>query len=122
MVDTMALLERFAAAWNAHDTDALMDCMTDDCVFYSAAGQGRRGTEYRGRVAVREAYAAIWKAYPDAAWNDARHFVAGDRAVSEWGFTGTAANGKRVQVNGCDVFVIRGGKIAVKDSFRKQQQ
>ncbi len=121
MVDTMALLDRFAAAWNAHDADALMGCMTEDCVFYSAAGHGQRGAEHRGKAAVRAAYSAIWKTYPDAAWNGAKHFVAGDRGVSEWTFTGTAANGNRVEVHGCDLFVIRGGKIAVKDSYRKQQ-
>ena len=26
-------LEAFAQAWNRHDIDALMRCMTDDCVF-----------------------------------------------------------------------------------------
>lgn len=121
MADMIALLERFAAAWNAHDAEALMDCMADDCVFYSAAGQARRGAEHRGRAAVQAAYAAIWKTYPDAAWNEAKHLVSGDRGVSEWVFTATSAGGKRVEVHGCDLFVFRGGKIAVKDSYRKQQ-
>jgi 2-methylcitrate dehydratase PrpD len=31
---------------------------------------------------------------------DARHFVAGNRGLSEWLFTGTAAEGKKVEVNG----------------------
>ena len=120
MSDTRALLERFAAAWNAHDAEELMACMTDDCVFYGSAGPGERGAEYRGRSAVREAYASIWQTHVDAAWNDPKHFVAGDRAVSEWIFTGTNKDGKRIRVSGCDVFTLRDGKIAVKDSFRKQ--
>ena len=53
--------------------------------------------------------------------NEPRHFVAGDRAVSEWRFTGTTADGVKVEVNGCDVFTLRGGKIVVKNSYRKQR-
>ena len=43
--EKIALLDRFAAAWNAHDVDALMECMVDgdDCAFYGAAGGTPRG-------------------------------------------------------------------------------
>ena len=35
---TLKLLDDFAAAWNRHDVDALMACMTSDCVFEASAG------------------------------------------------------------------------------------
>ena len=41
--------------------------------------------------------------------------------MSEWTFTGTLKDGKRVEVNGCDLFTFRSGKIAVKNSFRKNR-
>jgi ketosteroid isomerase-like protein len=41
--------------------------------------------------------------------------------VSEWLFTGTTGDGKKVEVNGCDVFTFRNGKIAVKDSYFKNR-
>jgi hypothetical protein len=41
--------------------------------------------------------------------------------VSEWTFTGTRMDGTRVEVNGCDLFTFRDGKIAVKNSFRKNR-
>jgi ketosteroid isomerase-like protein len=47
--------------------------------------------------------------------------VAGDRGVSEWVFTGTMANGRTVEVNGCDLFTFRNGKIAVKSSYLKNR-
>jgi ketosteroid isomerase-like protein len=47
--------------------------------------------------------------------------VTGDRGVSEWTFTGTLKDGKRVEVIGCDVFTFRNGKIAIKNSFRKNR-
>lgn len=45
------------------------------------------------------------------AFGDVRHFVTGDRGVSEWLFTG----------NGCDLFTFRDGKIVRKDSCFKNR-
>ena len=61
---------------------------------------------------------SIW---PDAHFGNARHFVCGDRGVSEWLFTGTRADGTRMEVNGCDVFTFRNGKIVHKDSYFKNR-
>ena len=117
---TVEHLERFfTAGWNKHDVDALMTFMTDDCVFESTAGPDPCGTRHAGRERVREAFARVFASFPDAAFRDARHCVAGDRGASEWLFTGTSRDGKKVEVNGCDLFVVRGGKIAVKSSFFK---
>src|SRR5690349_11765935 len=117
----LTLLDRFADAWNRHDLDALMSIMTDDCVFEASAGPEVNGERSEGAQAVRAAYAAVFAAFPDAHWRDARHFIAGDRGVSEWTFTGTRADGTQVEVNGCDLFTFRGGKIAVKNSYRKNR-
>jgi len=114
-------LQAFADAWNRHDVDALMSFMTEDCVFEASAGPDVCGTRYAGREAVRAGFAEVWATYPDAHWGNARHFVCGNRGVSEWIFTGTRADGTRVEVNGCDVFTFRDGKIAVKNSYRKNR-
>jgi steroid delta-isomerase-like uncharacterized protein len=119
--DMLALLDRFADAWNRHDIDALMEMMTDDCVFEASAGQQIAGQRSQGQVAVRAAFAAVFDAFPDAHWADARHFVAGSRGVSEWTFSGTQKDGRRVEVNGCDLFTFSDGRIAVKNSFRKNR-
>ncbi len=118
---TVETLQAFADAWNRHDIDALMSFMTEDCVFESSAGAEACGTRFVGTKAVRRGYTLAWQAFPDARWNDARHFINGNRGVSEWTFTGTRADGRRVEVNGCDIFTFRDGKIAVKNSFRKQR-
>ena len=116
---TAEVLQAFADAWNRHDAEALMSFMTDDCVFEASGGPETWGTRYVGRDAVRAGYAEVWSTFPDAHWGNARHFVAGDRGVSEWTFTGTRTDGSRVEVNGCDLFTFQGGKIAVKNSYRK---
>ncbi|MFB3041542.1 MAG: nuclear transport factor 2 family protein [Candidatus Poribacteria bacterium] len=116
---TTELLQAFADAWNRHDVDELMSFMTDDCVFEASAGPDTEGTLYKGREEVRAAFANVWATFVDAHWGGARHFVCGDRGVSEWTFSGTRADGTRVEANGCDVFTFRDGKIAIKDSYRK---
>jgi len=118
---TTDVLQAFADAWNRHDVDALMSFMTDDCVFESSAGPDVCGTRYAGRDAVRAGFAEVWAVFPDAHWGHARHFVQGDRGVSEWMFTGTRADGSRVEVHGCDLFLFRDGKIASKNSYRKNR-
>lgn len=35
--------------------------------------------------------------------------------------TGTTKDGAKVEVNGCDVFTLKNGKIALKNSYRKQR-
>lgn len=117
----LALLDRFAEAWNRHDLDALMSMMTDDCVFEASAGNAVDGERSEGQAAVRAAFAAVFEQFPDARWDDPTHFIQGDRGVSEWTFRGTPQNGKRVEVRGCDLFTFRDGKIAVKNSFRKNR-
>jgi uncharacterized protein (TIGR02246 family) len=75
------LLDRFADAWNRHDLDALMSMMTDDCVFDASAGPQVDGQRSEGKQAVRAAYAAVFEAFHDAHWANARHFIVGNRGV-----------------------------------------
>ena len=114
-------LQAFADAWNRHDVDAIMAFMTDDCVFEASAGPDVCGTRYAGRDAVRAGFAEVFATFPDARWSNPRHFVRGDRGVSGWTFTGTRADGSRVEVHGCDLFTFRDGKIALKNSYRKNR-
>ncbi|WP_332815490.1 nuclear transport factor 2 family protein [Ramlibacter sp.] len=118
---TPELLQAFADAWNRHDIDALMSFMAPDGVFEASAGPDACGTRCQGERAVRAGFAEVWATYPDAHWGNARHFVCGDRGVSEWTFTGTRADGTRVEVNGCDLFTFRDGRIALKNSYRKNR-
>jgi len=111
----------FQNGWNRHDVDVLMTFMADDGVFEGAAGSEACGTRYAGRERVREAFTRVFATFPDVRFRDARHFVAGDRGVSEWTFAGTTADGKSVEVNGCDVFTFRDGKIALKTSYLKSR-
>lgn len=116
---TATTLAAFSAAWNRHDIDALMSFMHADCVFQTAAGSEACGTRHVGHEAVRKAFASAWETVPDAQWIDGRHRVDGDFGVSQWTFTGTAADGSRIESDGVDLFTFKDGKIALKNVFRK---
>lgn len=115
------MLREFADAWNRHDLDALMSFMADDCAFHAVAGPDLLGRSFVGRAAVAEGFKLAWTTFPDAAWLDGDHFVCGDRGVSESTFRGTKADGTRVEARMVDVFSFRGGKIAVKNAYRKDR-
>ena len=108
-------------AFNRHDIDAVMTHFAEDCVFTTVGGSEVFGTRIEGRDAITQAFVAVWTAMPDAEWADHRHFVCGDRAVSEWTFRGTDAEGRRTEAQGVDLFTIRDGKIVMKQAFRKQR-
>ena len=116
---TAATLAAFGDAWNRHDLDGLMGFMSDDCVFQTAAGPDACGVRHVGAQAVRLAFAAAWATLPDAQWRNGQYFVQGDFGVSQWTFTGTSADGSRVETDGVDLFTFRDGKITLKNAFRK---
>ena len=111
----------FDEGWNRHDVDALMSFMSDDCVFEGVAGSDVYGTRHVGRERVRAAFARVFATFPDVAFRDMRHVVAGERGISEWTFVGTTPEGKKIEVNGCDLFTFRDGKITLKSSYLKNR-
>ncbi|MCC4118432.1 nuclear transport factor 2 family protein [Aromatoleum toluclasticum] len=118
---TAETLKAFADAWNRHDIEALMGFMAEDCVFHAVAGPELFGKSFVGRDAVRAGFELAWQTFPDAAWLDGEHFVCGDRGVSESTFSGTKADGTRIEARMVDVFTFRDGKIAVKNAYRKDR-
>lgn len=118
---TIQTLQAFGDAWNRHDIEALMGFMSDDCEFHAVAGPDLLGRSFIGRDQVREGFQMAWQTFPDAAWLDAEHFIAGDRGVSECTFKGSKADGSRVEARMVDVFTFRAGKIAIKNAFRKDR-
>ncbi|HXG28363.1 MAG TPA: nuclear transport factor 2 family protein [Nevskiales bacterium] len=118
---TVEFLQAFSDAWNNHDIDALMSFMAEDCAFHAVSGPDLLGRSFIGRDAVREGFQLAWQTFPDAAWLDPVHFVAGDRGVTESTFVGTKADGTRIEARMVDVFTFVNGKIAVKNAFRKDR-
>lgn len=114
-------LARLFDAFNRHDIDGVMAFFAPDCVFDAIGGPEVYGTRFLGSQAIAEAFSAVWRAMPDAHWAHHSHLVQGDRAVSEWTFSGTQADGTRIEAEGCDLFTLRDGRIVRKQAFRKNR-
>lgn len=121
MMVTEYFLQGFADAFNAHDIHAIMSHMTEDCIFEASAGPDFDGEKFSGQDEVKKAFEEVFDTFPDAHWSHPRHFISGNRGFSEWLFTGTRKDGIRIEVTGCDLFTFQNGKIAIKNSYRKNR-
>ncbi|MEP3298288.1 nuclear transport factor 2 family protein [Tateyamaria sp.] len=108
-------------AFNRHDVEGVMTHFADDCVFYTVGGDEVYGGKVEGAKAIAAAFSGVWAGMIDANWDHHSHFVQGDRAVSEWTFSGTGADGMRVEAQGADLFTLRDGMIIVKQALRKSR-
>ena len=116
---TIDTLKEITEAFNRHDLDAIMEFFAEDCTFDLPRGSSPWGTRYTGKAQVREGLAGRFKGLPDVHYGDDRHWVCGNRGVSEWTLTGTTTSGVRVEVRGCDLWEFREDKIIRKDSYWK---
>ena len=116
---TVETLRQFLDAFNCHDLDAVMSFFADDCVLGMPRGPDPWGQRFEGRSEVRKALAGRLAGIPDVHYGEDRHWVAGDRGVSEWTLTGTTKSGQNIRVRGCDLLQFQDGKITRKDSYWK---
>jgi ketosteroid isomerase-like protein len=70
---------------------------------------------------VRAALATRFDGLPDVHYGDDEHFAdaAAGTGISRWTLTGTARDGTRTEVRGCDFYTFRDGKVIRKDSYWK---
>src|SRR5690606_37914840 len=104
-VATLDAVARFNEAFNAHDVDAVMALMTDDCLF-DCTRPPPDGERVEGQAAVR------------AYWEAEAVFGCGDRAVVRWTYR-WVRDGQSGRVRGVDVFRVRDGKVSEKRSYVK---
>lgn len=119
MGPTVAILREILEAFNRHDLDDIMEYFAEDAVFDGPRGPTPRGERFAGRSNVRKGLSRRFEGIPDVRYGDDRHWVAGDRGVSEWLLTGTTRSGVKVEVRGCDLWEFRDGKVIRKDSYWK---
>ncbi|HLE58151.1 MAG TPA: nuclear transport factor 2 family protein [Candidatus Limnocylindria bacterium] len=117
----METLRAIAAAFDAHDLDAIMTHFTDDAVFETPRGPDAWGRRAVGRDAVRAAFADRLAGIPDVRYRQDEHFVdlEADRGASTWTLSGTTLDGERLEIHGCDLWTFRDGKVTLKDAYWK---
>ncbi len=117
----LALLKKLGKGFNNSDANAVMDCVTDDFEWILAAGpDAPHGKIVRGREAVAATMTARAKEIPELRFSETDLIYSGDRVIGTYRATGRYADGRLLDVRGCDLYVIRDGKIARKDSYWKQ--
>ena len=113
--ETQAVVDRFNEAFNRHDVDAIMQCMTADCVFENTQPPPD-GERFVGAAAVRGFWRRFFESTPGARFVTEEIFATGDRALVRWVFHWDDSGG---HVRGVDVMRVRDGKVAEKLSYVK---
>lgn len=117
---TTALLDTIQDGFNQHDVDAILSHFAEDCEWLMARGphppEGRRcvGKQEIGDV-LRARYAVI----TDMRWEEMKHWVFGDKALSEWVVRGTHPDSGPFEYLGCDLWEFRNGLVTRKDTYWK---
>jgi ketosteroid isomerase-like protein len=110
---TAAVVRVFNAALNNHHIDAVMELMTDDCIFENTF-PAPDGTRHIGALDVRSALTDFLANSPKAHFSEEELIACGDRCVVRWKYSW--GNG---HVRGVDVIRLRDGKISEKFSYVK---
>ncbi|HVZ99976.1 MAG TPA: nuclear transport factor 2 family protein [Caulobacterales bacterium] len=120
-MDMRATLTELCAAFNAHDLDRIMSFFAEECVLEMPRGGDPWGSRFVGKAEVRAALATRFEGLPDVHYGDEEHFVdeAANTGISKWRLTGTTRAGVKVEVQGCDFYTFRDGKVIRKDSYWK---
>ncbi len=117
-------IDRYNAAWNAHDLDAIIAMHAPDMVFANhTAGESASGAE------VRDHIGAIFAAWPDIAFSTRRLYVRQGLVVQEWTAAATHTQtmrrgelvaeptGRRIEWDGLDVIPFENGLVKRKDVY-----
>jgi uncharacterized protein (TIGR02246 family) len=114
-MEIAALIDRYDAAWNAQDLDAIASMHDDTVVFHNPTA----GERVAGAEAVRDHIGAIFARWPTLRFERRALRCGEDFAVSEWTARATHPDdGRTLEWDGVDVFpVTAAGRIARKEIY-----
>jgi steroid delta-isomerase-like uncharacterized protein len=117
-------IDRYNAAWNAHDLDAIMAMHAPDMVFANhTAGESAQGEDVRAHIG------SIFETWPDIRFQTQRLYVRDGLVAQEWMATATHTRtmrrgdlvaeptGREVVWAGADVIPFENGLVKRKDVY-----
>ena len=115
------LFRRFGKAFNKADVDAIADSVTDDFEWRLNAGGAPAGRVLKGKEALRAHFADKSMAHREVRFSEASIHRAGDKLFGTFRVTGIDHAGNPFDRYGIDLYEVKDGRIALKDSYMKAE-
>lgn len=112
---TAATVSALNDAVNARDREATVALFASDGVFRPGAA----GASFAGPQAIADALFGFLGAHKSGQFETIHEVIAGDEAYHEWKWAGVTNEGEPAETHGCDYYLVRDGKVAVRSTFRK---
>jgi ketosteroid isomerase-like protein len=102
------VIDRLAAAVNAHDLDAVAGLIHQD---YRSEQPAHPGRAFAGRAQMLANWEAMLTGIPAFRAEICRSVQDGDTTWTEWHWSGTRSDGQAVEMRGVTLFEVAGGQI-----------
>ena len=112
---TATAVRALTDAVNARDREATVALFASDGVLRPGAAEA----SFVGPEAIADALFGFLGAHKSGQFETVHEVVAGDEAYHEWKWAGVTNEGEPTETHGCDYYLIRDGKVAVRSTFRK---
>lgn len=128
LLDAVAIVDRYVAAWNAHDPDAAVAALAPGAIYYNSGA----GTEQDAKAAIDTTLRGLLGILPDLKWRVIGQPVESASGVAiEWEVSGAykpdgQAEAKPLRIRGASLFRVHDGHISYLadyydgDSMRRQ--
>jgi hypothetical protein len=113
-----AVIQRLLLAWNAHDDEAVADCLLAD---YQSQQPLHPERNFSGRGVARQSWSAIFNALPSFRAELLGYAVNGSRVWTEWRWRGDHADGPAFRAGGVMIFDLNGDHIASVRAYTETQ-
>jgi ketosteroid isomerase-like protein len=102
------VIDRLAAAVNAHDLEAVAGLIHRD---YRSEQPAHPGRAFTGRAQMLANWEAMFAGIPDVCAEICRSVHDGDTTWTEWRWSGTRSDGQAFEMRGVTLFEVAGGQI-----------
>lgn len=111
------LFDRFLAAWDNRDLDAVVECFSADAVYHASVGP-EPGESAKGRLAIRNLVEKMFET-DKGARSEITGKIIKENSIA-WTWVYTLPDGSREY--GCDFFTVSAEGITLKDAYRKTRR